>query len=72
MHTGVWYEELKERGHIEDLDIEGGNIIIDLKEIRWNPIELIELPRDRERWRTFVKKAMKLRDLKNYVNSFKD
>jgi len=27
MHTGVWYENLKERGHTEDLDIDRRKIL---------------------------------------------
>jgi hypothetical protein len=45
---------------------------MDLKEIRWNPVNLIELGQDREKWGTVVRRGMKLGDLKNYANPFKD
>ena len=36
---------------------------MDLIKTRWNRVDLIELAQDREKWRTVVKKAMKLGDL---------
>ena len=37
---------------------------MDLKEIRWVAVDLIELAQDREKWQTLVKNEMKLWDLK--------
>jgi len=33
VHTGFWWENLKERDHLQDLDRDGRIILMDLKEL---------------------------------------
>ena len=36
MHTGSWWEDLRERDHAEDPGVDGGdNIKLDLKAVEW-------------------------------------
>jgi hypothetical protein len=37
------------------------NIKIDLREVRWNGVDWIELAQDRDQWRALVNTVMKLR-----------
>jgi hypothetical protein len=34
-HTGIWWADLRERGHLEDLGIEKKSINMGLQEVRW-------------------------------------
>jgi hypothetical protein len=35
VYTGFWWGHLRERDHLEDLGVDGGNIKIDLQEVGW-------------------------------------
>ena len=60
MYTGVWWGNLRERDHLEDLGEEG-------RITRWifrkwvGGIDWIELAQDRDGWRAFVNAVMNLR-----------
>jgi hypothetical protein len=43
-----WSEKLKERIHWEDLGIDGENIIMVVREIRWEVVDWIVLAQDRD------------------------
>jgi len=62
VHTGFWSEDMMERDHLEDLDVDGRMI---LKWIfnKWNGggKDWIALTPDRERWRALANAIMNLR-----------
>ena len=35
MHTRFWWGNLRERDHLEDIGIDGGNIKMHLQEVGW-------------------------------------
>jgi hypothetical protein len=35
VHIGFWLQNLKGRGHLEEQDVDGDNIIVTLKETGW-------------------------------------
>jgi hypothetical protein len=47
-------ESLKETNHSEDLDIDGDNIRMDLKEIGWEGVDWMHLSQDRDQWRAVM------------------
>jgi hypothetical protein len=54
--TGFWWENLRERDHLEDPDI-GGRIILKWICKKWDEgksMDLIDLAQNRDRWQTFV------------------
>jgi hypothetical protein len=64
MHIGYWWESRKEGDHWEDRDVGGwgvDNIKIDLREIRWDGVDWIDLAQDRDQWRAFASTVMNLR-----------
>jgi hypothetical protein len=49
VHTGFRWGDLSERGHVEDLDVDGkNNIKMDLQEVGWGGMNWIALAEDRE------------------------
>jgi hypothetical protein len=56
MHIKLWLETLTGRGHLEDTD----SIRIDLREIWWEGVELIQLAMNREQWWALVNMLMNL------------
>jgi hypothetical protein len=55
MHKKCWLESLKGRDHSEDLGVDG-RIILKCIVGKWSwGIDWIHLPKDRDRWRAFVK-----------------
>ena len=60
--TGFWWGNLKERDHLGDPCIDGGdNIKMDLQEVGCGSMDWIELAEGRERWQTLVTAVMNLR-----------
>jgi hypothetical protein len=39
MHTKSWYRTLSERDHLEEENVDGVNIKMDLKEIEWRGVD---------------------------------
>ena len=37
VYTGFWWGNLRERYQLEDLDVDGDNIKMDLQEVGWEP-----------------------------------
>ena len=61
VHTGFWRRDLRERNHLEDLDIDG-RIILKLIFEKWNGrTEWIDLAQDRDRRRALVNMVINLR-----------
>jgi len=59
VQTGFWRVGLREREHLEDTGIEGRIIVkMDLQEVGWRGMNWIDLPQDRDRWRTLVNSVM--------------
>jgi hypothetical protein len=61
VHTGIWWEDLKERNHLQDLGV-GRRIILKLIFDKWyGCMDWIDLAQDRNRWRALVNAVMKFR-----------
>jgi len=61
MHTKFWSENLKERDHVDDLCVSGGdNSRMGLKEIRWEGVNWIHLAQVRDWWQALVNLVMNL------------
>jgi hypothetical protein len=59
-HTWFWWENLRERDHLEDPDI-GGRIILKWICKKWDGgkgMDLIDLAQNRDRWQIFVNLVM--------------
>jgi hypothetical protein len=59
--TGFWLGGPNVRDHWEDLGLRGDNIKLDLREIRIDGTNWIQLAQDRVQWRPFVNMVMYLR-----------
>jgi hypothetical protein len=60
MHTGIWWENLKERDRLENLDT-GGTIILKRILIGWDGMYWIHLAHDRGMRRNLGKTRIDLR-----------
>jgi hypothetical protein len=61
MHTGFWWEDLREGDHLGDPDVDG-RIIFKWIFKKWDEgMYWIELAQDRDRWRAVVNAVMNLR-----------
>jgi hypothetical protein len=61
VHTGFWWGDLREGGHLGDPDVDG-RIVLKWIFKKWNAgMDRIELAQDRNRWRAFVNAVMNLR-----------
>jgi hypothetical protein len=49
------------RNNLKNVEADGDNIKIDLKEIGWKSGDWFHVPQDRHQWRVLVKTATKLR-----------
>jgi hypothetical protein len=58
MYKIFWSVNLKEREHLEDLEIWEDNIRIDLRERRWEFVYRIHLAPDKDKWWALVNTAM--------------
>jgi hypothetical protein len=60
VHTGFWWGDLRERDHLQDLDVDGRGI---LKWIKWDweDMDWSDMAQDRYRWRALVNAVMNLR-----------
>jgi hypothetical protein len=61
LHTGLWWEDLMERNHLEDLGVDGDNIKIGLQEVGLRSMDWIDLAQDRDRLRALVDAVMNFR-----------
>jgi hypothetical protein len=60
MRIGYWWESQKERDHWEDLDV-GVRIILRWMLERWDGMDWIDLPQDRDQWRAVLNTVINLR-----------
>jgi hypothetical protein len=51
---------MRERDHLKDQGIDGGNIDVDIQEVGWGGLGWIDLAEDRDRWRALVNAVMNL------------
>jgi hypothetical protein len=59
LRTGFWWGGLRERYHLEYLDIDGRIILkIDLQQVGCEGVDWIDLAQDRDRWRALVNAVM--------------
>jgi hypothetical protein len=62
VYTGIWWGNLRERGHLEDPCVDG-KIILRCNFRKWDlrGMDWIELAQDRDRWQVLVSAVMNLR-----------
>jgi hypothetical protein len=59
MHIKFWLENQKGRDHLEDIRADD-NIRMDLREIEWEGMGLMQLAPGRDQWRALVNAVMNL------------
>jgi hypothetical protein len=60
MQTKFWLENLMERDHSGNPDVDGDDIKMDLREIGWEGTDWIRMVQDRAQWRVVVNTVMNL------------
>jgi hypothetical protein len=60
-NTGLWWRNLKERDHWEDLGVNGRTVKIDLKEIGHKGVDWIDLFQEGDNWPAVVSTVMNFR-----------
>jgi hypothetical protein len=61
MHTGFWWESLREGEHLENPGVDGRIILKWIFEKCDGGMDWIDLAQNRDRWRAVVNAVMKLR-----------
>ena len=61
MHTGFWWGDLRERDHLEDLDIDRWIIVKWIFRKADGGMDWIDLAQGRDSWRAVVNAVMNLR-----------
>jgi hypothetical protein len=60
MNTIFWLENLKGRDHSDDLDVNGVNIRMCVREVGLEDVDWIHLAQDMDQWRVLVNTVMNL------------
>ena len=60
MFTGFRWENLRERDHLEDPDVDGRIILRYLQEVGCEGMDWIDVAQDRDRWEALVNAVMNL------------
>jgi len=68
MYIGFWWWDLRERDHLEDLDIWEVSFKMDLQEVVWVGTDWIDLAYGRDSWLAVVIAVMNLRVPQNEGN----
>jgi hypothetical protein len=68
VHTGFWWGDLGEGGHLGDPGVDGRIILKWIFKKRGGGMDWIELAQDRDRWRALVNAVMNLRVPQNAGN----
>jgi hypothetical protein len=58
LHTGFWWGNRRDRGHLEDPGVDGRIILRRLFRIGLGAIHWIDLAQNRDRWRALVNAVM--------------
>jgi hypothetical protein len=61
MHIGYWWESQKKRPLGRSRRRWVDNIKMDLREIKWNGVNWIDMAQDRDQWRALVNTVLNLR-----------
>jgi hypothetical protein len=61
MHTEILWGNLRERNHLEDLDVWEESFEMNFQEVVWISAEWIDLTQDRDSWQALVNAVMNLR-----------
>ena len=61
VHAGFWRGDLRERGHLEDIGIDGWIILKWMFKMWDGGVDCIDLAQNRDRWRAVVNAVMSLR-----------
>jgi hypothetical protein len=60
VYTGFCWGNLRERDHLEDPDVDGGNIKMDLQEVGCGGMDWIDLAQDRDSWQLLLNSVMNI------------
>jgi hypothetical protein len=60
VHTGLWWENLTERNHLEELGLDGRVLLKWIFKNWYGNMDWIDLAQDRDRWRSVVQVAINL------------
>jgi hypothetical protein len=60
VHRGIWWGNLTEGDHFEDLGLDGRIIKMDVQDMGWEDMDSIDLAQDRNTWRALLNAAMNL------------
>jgi hypothetical protein len=65
VHRGLWWRNLRERGHLDDPGVDGFRIVRWIfRKWEWGAMDWIDLVQERDRWRVLVNAVMNLRNPK--------
>jgi hypothetical protein len=61
VHTGFWWGNLKERGHLEDLDVDGLMLYVWILKRGWTFVQWIDLTLGRDKCHTLMHTVINIR-----------
>jgi hypothetical protein len=60
-YTGFWWENIRERDHLEDPGVDVKDNEMDIQKVCWGGMDWTDLAQDRDRWRAVVNAVLNLR-----------